>query len=388
MSAAFAGPLLHLAGVEGGGVHFFGPSSIGKTTLLRLAASVWGRSDTPGYVRSWRATANGLEGAAAGATDTALILDEVGQVEARDMAASLYSLANGAGKARAHRDGALREPKSWRVLTISSGEMPVDAKLIEDRGRKTRAGQLVRMLDIPVSRACGVFDHAGPDSDAAALAKACKHAALSAYGTAGPEFVRRLISEDVTADDVRTIVREFVGSEVPAGADGQIVRAAERLGLVFAAGEMATKFGLTGWDKGEARDAAAWALKQWIGGRGGIEPAEARQAVQQVRLLIEAHGESRFQSLDDPDTRPVNNRLGWRKGAGPEREWWVPSQTWKEEVCAGLDPQFVARVLAERGMLRRQGGNVRQCTVNVGGGQRARAYVLTVAILDGGDDAG
>ena len=110
MSAALAGPLLHLAGGEGGGVHFFGPSSIGKTTLLRLAASVWGRGDSPGYMRSWRATANGLEGAAAGATDTALILDEVGQVEARDMAAALYSLANGAGKARAARDGGLREP--------------------------------------------------------------------------------------------------------------------------------------------------------------------------------------------------------------------------------------------------------------------------------------
>jgi hypothetical protein len=39
-------------------------------------------------------------------------------------------------------------------------------------------------------------------------------------------------------------------------------------------------------------------------------------------------------------------------------------------------------------MLRRQGGNILQCTVNVGGGQRVRAYVLTAAILDGGGDAG
>jgi uncharacterized protein (DUF927 family) len=155
-----------------------------------------------------------------------------------------------------------------------------------------------------------------------------------------------------------------------------------------AAGELATAFGLTGWREGVAREAAAWALKQWIEGRGGIEPTEVRQAIEQVRHFIEAHGEARFQSLDDPDAKPVNNRLGWRKGAGNEREWWVPPQIWKAEICAGHDPQFVARSLAERAMLRRQSGNILQCTVNLGGGQRARAYVLTEAILDGGDDAG
>ncbi len=100
ISAALAGPLLRLAGIEGGGVHFFGQSSRGKTTLLQMAASVWGRGGTPGYVRSWRATANGLEGAAAGTTDTALILDELSVVEARDAAAAIYGLANGSGKAR------------------------------------------------------------------------------------------------------------------------------------------------------------------------------------------------------------------------------------------------------------------------------------------------
>ena len=389
ISVALAGPLLSLAGIEGGGVHCYGQSSQGKTTLLQLAASVWGRGGTPGYVRTWRATANGLEGAAAGATDTVLILDELGQVDAREMGAALYSLANGSGKARAHRDGALREPRSWRVLTVSSGEVPVDAKLSEDRSRKSRAGQLVRMLDVPADRGCGfgVFDHARPGGHAAALAKACKGAAASAYGTAGPEFVRRLIAEGVTGGDIQSFVNEFLAAKLPTGADGQVDRAAQRFGLIAIAGELATAFGITDWHEGEARDAAAWALARWIEGRGGTEPTEARQAVEQVRRTIEEHGESRFQPLDDVGARPVNNRLGWRKGAGAEREWLVLPEMWKVEVCAGLDAQSVARVLVKRGMLRRQGGESLQCTVNLGGNVRARAYVLTAAILDGGDDA-
>lgn len=103
ISAALAGPLLHLAGQEGGGLHFHGQSSRGKTTLLQVAASVWGRGNSPGYVRAWRATANGLEGAAASATDTVLPLDEFGQVDGREAGAVLYSLSNGGGKVRAAR---------------------------------------------------------------------------------------------------------------------------------------------------------------------------------------------------------------------------------------------------------------------------------------------
>lgn len=242
ISAALAGPLLHLAGQEGGGLHVFGGSSRGKTTLLQIAASVWGRGATPGYVRAWRATANGLEGAAASAADTLLVLDELGVIDARDAQSAIYGLANGAGKARATRDGSLREPKSWRILTLSSGELPVEAKLTEDRGKRARAGQLVRLLDLPADRGMGfgVFDHAGPDRDAGKLAKAFKYAAISAYGTAGPEFVRRVINENIdeVANIIRDMIRGFIETNIPAGADGQIDRAAQRLGLIAAAGNL------------------------------------------------------------------------------------------------------------------------------------------------------
>ena len=199
VSAALAGPLAHLVGAEGGGVHVFGSSSIGKSAMLAAGASVWGRGGAPGYVRSWRATANGLEGAAASATDTCLVLDELGVGEARDVAASVYALANGSGKQRARRDGSPQEPKGWRVFVLSSGELPLETKIAEDHGRKTRAGQTIRLLDIPADRGLGfgAFDHAGECADAGKLADAIKDAARSAYGTAGPEFVRRLLASGV-----------------------------------------------------------------------------------------------------------------------------------------------------------------------------------------------
>ena len=81
IASALAGTLLDLGGFESGCFHFFGKSSEGKTTCLRVAASVWGSGADGGYVRTWRATANGLEAAFAGASDTCLPLDELGQVE-------------------------------------------------------------------------------------------------------------------------------------------------------------------------------------------------------------------------------------------------------------------------------------------------------------------
>jgi uncharacterized protein (DUF927 family) len=379
ISTALSGTLLYLTGFEGGGAHLCGPSSTGKSTLLKMAASVWG---PPGFVRSWRTTANGLEGAAAIANDAILILDELGQVEARELAAAPYLLSNGVGKARAARDGSLRDSKTWRAQFLSSGEIPVDAKLVEEKGRKPPAGQLVRMLNIPASRACGVFDDDGPDGDAASLAKTCARAAGEAYGVAGPEFVRRLMAENVSGDEVRSMVDDFVADEVSEGADGQVTRVAQRLGLIAAAGELATRLGIVPWGNSEARAALASVFAQWLEGREGIEPAEVRQAIEQVRHFIEAHGESRFDDGSDVAARPVHNRAGWRKGSDENRRWMIPPEVWKVEVCGGLDSKFTAKVLAERGMLEK--GADGSMKVEKIEGASKRVYVITPRIFDGG----
>src|SRR5204863_6566148 len=126
----------------------------------------------------------------------------------------------------------------------------------------------------------------------------------------------------------------------------------------------------------------------WIELRGGTEPAEARQAIEAVRLFIEQHGDSRFQSAaEDADARPVAQRAGYRKNGDGGREWWILPQVWKAEICAGHDSQLVARVLADAGMLRTQAEGL-QCNVRVGRETR-RCYVVTSAILEGASaDAG
>ena len=101
------------------------------------------------------------------------------------------------------------------------------------------------------------------------------------------------------------------------------------------------------------------------------------------------HGDSRFDRVDPSNLGGapiIRDRLGWVKGEGDQREWWVPSEIWKAEVCNGLDPTFVARTLELRGMLRRGDRKNLACAVTPEGSQKMRCYVLTAAILQ--DDEG
>ena len=106
-----------------------------------------------------------------------------------------------------------------------------------------------------------------------------------------------------------------------------------------------------------------------------------RQAIQQVRLYIEQHGDSRFDPLDSVEAKPSPNRAGWRKGEGEEREWLIPPETWKAEICAGLDPGFVARTLAEHDLVERASDGFQP--VRRIGGSNKRVYVLNARIFAG-----
>ena len=143
--SAFAAPLLSLLGMadHGGGFHFFGHSSTGKTIGLKLAASVYGQEFLP-----WRLTANALEAVAALHSDRVLVLDEIAQAKPRDVMTALYMLANRRGKLRMTEDIQLRTSFTWQLLFLSTGEVS-----IEDVAAKAKTeyfeGQALRVLSVP-----------------------------------------------------------------------------------------------------------------------------------------------------------------------------------------------------------------------------------------------
>jgi uncharacterized protein (DUF927 family) len=395
LSAAFAAPLLHLTGAESGGFHLRGASSTGKSTALVVAGSVWGGGGLKGYIKQWRATDNGLEAVAAGHSDTLWCLDELSQIAPAAAGAAAYMIANGAGKARAGRNGEGRQAAEWRSLFLSSGEISIADKLAEDgRGRRAAAGQQVRVVDIPADAGAklGLFETLHGFPSAEAFARHLKAAASECYGHASRSFIEALTeAPEQAAQAVADCRAEFLAEHCPKGADGQIERVAGRFALAGAAGEMATAFGILPWPPGEALRAAAACFKAWLDTRGGSDSAEDRDALAAVRRFIEAHGSSRFEPIAvEGDGKVVSlssdrifNRAGYRRTAiNGATEYLVLPETWKAEVCAGLDATAVAKVLLAKGALvPASDGKLQDRARLPGFNHPVRHYHLTAGIM-------
>lgn len=375
LSAAFAGPLLERTNNESGGLHFFGESSTGKTTILEMARSVWGGK---GYKRSWRATTNGLEGAADLFNDCLLVIDETSEAMARDLAASIYMIGNEVGKTRATKTGGARPVTTWKAITLSSGERAI-ATAMEEEGGRMKAGQSVRLLDIPVTRRFGCFDELHHLGCGAELSDTLKRAAGTNYGVVGRSYLERLTndSRDFSAELERIKKHSAFN---PSRAEGQEKRAATKLALIAYAGELATEYGLTGWPQGAATEAAACAFEMWRANRGEGND-ERRQILDALASFLESHGDSRFAPMSCSDAM-VRDRAGWWEHDEHGDRVYLFTSKGLKDALKGFDVKRYLEVLEDCGVIpkRSAGSRERAKTMRIDG-HSVRVYTVLVRKL-------
>lgn len=384
LSVAFAGPLADVVGEDSGGFHLRGGSSSGKTTALKVAASVWGNPST--YPRLWRATANGLEGLAALHNDGLLILDELSQIDPKEAGEAAYLLANGQGKARASRTGAARQSARWRLLFLSAGEESLTA-LMARAGKKANAGQEIRLADIDADAGAGMgaFEVLHGQPSPAALALAIKDAAIKYHGAVGVAWLRSIVNDRPRlADFIDDGLHQFVDESTPKDAAGQVLRVARRFGLAAVAGELAAHYGLTGWPEGEAIGAAQKCFAVWLESFGGTGNREERAMLSQVRAFFEAHGASRFEDVNSDRDQRIPNRAGFfRTDMNGEREFMVLPEAFKRDVCQGFDAKAVTAVLVKAGWLAPGESSRATQKPRIPGIGPTRCYVFTGRMWEG-----
>jgi putative DNA primase/helicase len=377
LSASFAGPLLGRTNSEGGGLHFVGDSSTGKTTILEAGCSVWGG---PGYRRSWRATANGMEGAAALFNDCLLALDEISECDPREVGAIVYALGNGVGKQRASRAGNARAVTRWRAFIVSTGERTIGTTMAEG-GHRTKAGQSVRLLDIPAARKHGCFDVLHDLPSGTALSDGIKRAAATHYGRAGRAFLERLTHDQ---RDFAGLLERIKGLSDFNGQDfgGQDKRAAGRFALLALAGEVATEYGITGWSEGEAIQAALVGFIAWRSTRGRGND-ERRQIVDKLAGFMERHGDSRFSEWT-ADNSTVRDRAGWWRTAADGGRLYLFNSDGMREALKGFDFKRALDELEAIGAIPKATASGERAKPETIGGRKVRVYEVRADALGGG----
>jgi putative DNA primase/helicase len=352
VSTAFASVLMKVCDIDtNAGFHFVGSSSIGKTTTLKVAASVFGNRE---YIKSWRTTDNGLEGISAKHNDCLLILDEMGQVDSAKIGEIAYMLAGGSGKTRSDIYGDPRDVKRWRLLLLSSGEIDLSTHMADSR-KITHAGQEVRLINIPAKpdiNSHGIFENIHGFNSGAAFVEYLSEASNKYYGAPILEFIRHVIEDH---EKIRTRFRKELPAIksvfLPKESEEQDERVFTMFSFIGFTGELASEYNITAWNRREALSAAIACFSSWLEEKDGTGNQEKRALLDQVKLFFELYSNSRFPDIYDDKIKPLN-AAGYRHTVSTgETVYYVFPKVFKHEVCKGFNHKTAANILKQVGWL-------------------------------------
>ena len=342
-SLAFAGPLLRLTNQSSFGVHLVGPSSIGKSTAMLVAASVLGKPANK--IQTWNATKVGLETTADLCNDSTLFLDEIGQADPHVLGDTIYMLANGEGRARANADLSRRAKLQWRTTFLSNGEVDLEHSLASV-GKRHKAGHDVRMINIEADTdRHGIFEELHGHPSGASLSKTLAERTTRYHGVAFRSFVEELTldidSAQAFVDEHRADMMRRLGAKE---CDGQVQRVADAFGLISAAGELANRFGITGWPAGSVAAVVEQLFRKWLARRGTRGSLEEANIIEQLVELLERR---RGQFLADG---PNVTKLGETYGYTTSLELHLYVDGFKQTFI-GFNDNYVHKVLRKHGIL-------------------------------------
>jgi putative DNA primase/helicase len=381
LSLAFAGTLLELLNIPGVAIHYHGDSTSGKTTVQRLSASVWG---SPKFLLTWSGTVNGLESQAASRSCTLTALDESQLIDPKQLDNGIYLLLNGISKSRMNRDASAKAIVRWAPAIFSSGEHSTQANLTT-KNTDHKAGQSVRMIDVPVTAKYGVFDALHNGCSAKEFAEKLEAAAAEDYGFAGPTFVEYLIkSRGVLAlkERLAKVSAALSNGDSLSAQEGRVLRS---FALIALAGELAIEVGILPWEPGSAQTGAKKLFETWRAAQPqSATSREHAQILKKICDFIEAHIDSRFSDINwTPSVngygtvdkeRPVHNRAGYWEEIGGKKIVLFTSGGVRE-ATQGFDFSRVLRALEEAGALYDTGSDGEKAKKRrLPGGGNAKLY--------------
>lgn len=346
---AFGAPLLPFSNTENGGTHFFSKTSLGKTLIEQLAATVFGSGAAPNFggapslVLSWHGTKNAIEALIAGLSGTLVIVDDLGNQQGP---VSIFGPTGGVSKGRAHGDGSLQAGQTWSALILSTGEEAI-AHQIQSQGRRPiKGGEAARFIDVP---AHGLLSAGDP-----ALVEALKRDCGRTYGTAGVRFLQYVLDRfagdpvdmQVTISGEVDRLRDLLCEEARAQGftlDTQHPRAMRRLALAALGGLWAVEAGILPHSEDEVMDAVRAVRDAWLAGQPFV--SESKRALEALRDYVLRYRGQMIETGQGPRPLPSNCHGILHQGR------LILSDDAFRAACAGLDTTLVLACLKDAGLL-------------------------------------
>lgn len=328
---ALAAPLIEWTGIESFGIQIVGDSKSGKSTAMKVAASMY--SDQS-YWETWSSTSNGIESIARARNNMLLCLDEFKQCPAQEMDRLIYHLCNGVSKLRSERDGSLGKRHRWRTIFLSTGELTLE-ELFLTINQKVSAGQAVRFIEIPTFGAFDVFDDTHEFSSAKEFAEHLGAGTIKYYGTLAKAWVETLARLDSPEDEV---IKEYrsIRQEWPWSNDigSQANNVLDKLALLAAAGEIAANNGLLPWHLGDAKDALRRVATIWLDDRNSNENVESKRIANKLLKLI-----NKWRHSIVPKAQNVGGAIGTFE-IDQKLIWCIPQKIFRSAVIESSSREF------------------------------------------------
>lgn len=345
LGVAFGAPLLKILNIEGGVIHLYGQSTGGKTTIQKVAQSVWGHGRYA--LEDWDTTSYALTNTAMALNDGFLALDEISKDQTGEaVKRSIYAIANGKGRTRGNIDSGNRSTARFRVLALSTGETDLETHL-NKHGFQSMAGELIRCPSVTHKLEC-CFDFTNFQAFS-------EHLSLSTeeyYGTAGRVFISHLIC--LKHDIIKSHYQEFIHRLSKLSDSSQLIRTAKLFAIAMTGIYFACKFGILEHEE-NLLSGIEQCFKDWIGLQPEAESYEEDKILRSAMDFIQVQ-DNLFLNLNQP-TLASHDCPGYKEMEGDEMVYYVFPKIFRDKICYGFDSKKVIEVLSQYGWLDKGSDN-------------------------------
>lgn len=368
-----------------------GPSSTGKTTVLKLCNSA---CTHPDHLLTWEGTANGIEAAILQHADMPVCMDEIGQSDVEILGGLAYLLTNAAGKLRAKANSELAEVKRTRTIILSAGEESAIDRM-GDAGKTTKLGQYARFISIPVKEPHGVFTDLHDLETGSAFAEFLNQNMRKAYGVAWLKYVEHLAHVEPNLQQEFEKVRSRIQSRLADGidapkADGVFARVLDQFSLIAFAGFMAQAAKVVEWKKCEIVDAVGHCFNLWFEQYRKHFSNSNSSALEEVRYLLQSnrHRLPPLSAYDD-ETKPTDVGFVYRPRLSEEQVLLIFPGFLQKKLGGKFSKSALDAILLQSGHLIPGSRNVptKQVRIPGEGNRRVSFYALKRDILGEQTDA-